>query len=286
MKKNTMTLMAAGVCAAVLAQAANAAVDTTYYSTNFGTGYTNGALAGTNNVANEAGQNAWRQTGTVTATAPAVPVLNAIQITNGAAIIGKSGQDIYHAFDSTASATAGTTLFVGASLKVTAAQSGGDYFLNLSDPAGTTSNFYGRLSAKSSGAGFVLGIQSTSGTGSAMTYGTTVLNLNQTYNVVYAYDFVAGTLNDTFAVYVDPNSATRASLTAYVSAAWLSSTTAEPSQLSQIVLRQGGSSGTAPPTVSVYSLTAANNLAAFVPAPGCAALVGLAGLVASRRRRN
>ncbi len=271
MKKNTMTLMAAGVCAAVVAQAANAAVDTTYYSTNFGTGYTNGTLAGL--TADAAGQNGWKETGS-TATTP-------IQITNGAAIIGKSGQDVYHAFDSTATATAGTTLFVGTSLKVTAAQTG-DYFMHVGDPVGNTSNFYGRLSAKSSGAGFVLGIQSTSGTGSGMTYGTTVLNLNQTYNVVYAYDFVAGASNDTFAVYVDPNSATRASLTAYVSAAWLSSS-AEPSQLSQINLRQG-SSGSAP-TVSVYSLAASNNLAAFVPAPGAVALIGLAGLVA-RRRRN
>ena len=274
MKKNTMTLMAAGVCAAVVAQVANAAVNTTYYSTNFGTGYTNGTLAGLTTDA--AGQNGWKETGS-TATTP-------IQITNGAAIIGTSGQDIYHAFDSTATATAGTTLFVGASLKVTAAQSTGDYFMFVGDPAGTSTNFFGRLAAKSTAGGFLLGIQSTSGTGGAMTYGTTVLTLNQTYNVVYAYDFVAGALNDTFALYVDPNSATRASLTAYVSAAWLSSTTAEPAQLTEIGLRQG--SAASAPSVSVYSLAASNNLAAFVPAPGCVALVGLAGMVASRRRRN
>jgi hypothetical protein len=276
MKKNTMTLMAAGVCAAVVAQVANAAVNTTYYSTNFGTGYVNGALAGTAATANSEGQNGWKQTSTANATP--------IQITSGAAIIGTSGQDIYHAFDSTASATAGTTLFVGASLKVTAAQSGGDYFLNVGDPVGTTSSFFGRVSAKSTAGGFLLGIQSTSGTGSAVTYGTTVLTLNQTYNVVYAYDFVAGALNDTFALYVDPNSATRASLTAYVSAAWLSSSVAEPAQLTEICLRQGSSS--AAPSVSVYSLAASNNLAAFIPAPGAVALIGLAGMVGSRRRRN
>ena len=269
-----MTLMAAGVCAAVVAQAANAAVNTTYYSTNFGTGYVNGTLAGLTQDA--AGQNGWKETGS-TATTP-------IQITNGAAIIGTSGQDIYHAFDSTATATAGTTLFVGASLKVTAAQSTGDYFMFVGDPAGTSTNFFGRLAAKSTAGGFLLGIQSTSGGGGAMTYGTTVLSLNQTYNVVYAYDFVSGPLNDTFAVYVDPNSATRGSLTAYVSAAWISTTTAEPAQLTEIGLRQG-TAGSAP-SVSVYSLAASNNLSAFVPAPGCPALVGLAGLVASRRRRN
>ena len=278
MKKNTMTLMAAGVCAAVVAQVANAApvVDTTYYSTNFGTGYSNGNLAGL--TQNTAGQNDWKQLGS--------SATNPIQILNGAAIIGTTGQDVYHAFDSSATATAGTTLFVGASLKVTAAGAAGDYFMFVGDPVGNSSNFYGRLAAKSTTGGFLLGIQSTSGTNSAMTYGTTVLNLNQTYNVVYAYDFVAGLLNDTFTVYVDPNSATRASLTAYVSAAWLSTTAAEPNQLTQIALRQGGSSGTAPPTVSVYSLTAANNLAAFVPAPGAVALIGLAGMVSSRRRRN
>jgi len=273
MKKNTMTFIVASVCAAVVAQAANAAVDTTYYSTNFGTGYINGNLAGLTQDA--AGQNGWKQLSTSAATP--------IQISNGAAIIGTSGQDVYHAFDSTATAVSGTTLFVGASLKVTAAQSAGDYFMFVGDPVGNSSNFYGRLAAKSTTGGFLLGIQSTSGTGSAMTYGTTVLSLNQTYNVVYAYDFVAGALNDTFTVYVNPTSATRASLTAYVSAAWLSAS-AEPNQLTQIALRQGTAASA--PSVSVYSLAASNNLAAFVPAPGCAALVGLAGLVASRRRRN
>jgi hypothetical protein len=279
---NTMTLLAAGTCAMIAASAANAAV---YYSTNFGTGYNPGALAGTNNVANEEGQNGWKQTGTVTATAPAVPVLNAIQVSGGAALVGTSGQDVYRAFDSNASAVAGTTLYVSASIKVTAAQAGGDYFMFVGQPSGTTSNFYGRLFAKSTSGGMLLGIQSTSGTGSAVTYGTAVLSLNQTYNVVYAYDFVSGSLNDTFTMYIDPTSTNRASLTSYVSAGWLSTTGSEPTQLTEIGLRQG-SSGNAP-TVSVYSLAAGSSLAdvGVVPAPGAIALLGVAGLVGSRRRR-
>jgi MYXO-CTERM domain-containing protein len=256
----------------IAASAANAGV---YYSTNFGTGYTNGNLAGL--TPDAAGQNGWKQTSTI-ATTP-------IQVTDGAAIVGKSGQDVYRAFDSTATATPGTTLYVSASIKVTAAQPGGDYFMFVGDPVATTNSFYGRLFAKSTTGGMLLGIQSTSGTGSAVTYGTTVLSLNQTYNVVYAYDFVAGTLNDTFTMYVDPTSTNRASLTSYASAAWLSTSVAEPAQLTEIGLRQG-SPGIAP-TVSVYSLAAGSSLAdvGVVPAPGALALLGVAGLIGSRRRR-
>ena len=256
----------------IAASAANAAV---YYSTNFGTGYTNGNLAGLTQDA--AGQNGWKQTSTA--------ATNPIQVTNGAAIIGTNGQDVYHAFDTTATATTGTTLYYSASMKVTAAQATGDYFLFVGDPLGTTGGFFGRLFAKSTAGGFLLGIQSTSGTNSAVTYGTATLSLNQIYNVVVAYDFATGALNDTFAVYVDPNSTNRASLTSYASAAWLTTTTAEPAQLTEIGLRQGNSSNA--PSVSVYSLAAGSSLAdvGVIPAPGALALLGVAGLVGARRRR-
>ena len=271
---NTLTLLAAGTCAMFAASAANAGV---YYSTNFGTGYTTGALVGGSSPQPDfEGQNGWRQTGSNS--------FSPIQVTNGAAIIGTSGQDVYHAFNPV-NPTAGNTLYYSASMQVTAAQSTGDYFLFVGDPVGTTTNFFGRLFAKSTSGGFLLGIQSTSGTNSAVTYGITTLSLNQTYNVVVAYDFATGALNDTFAVYVDPNSTNRASLTSYVSAGWLSTTQAEPSQLTEISLRQGSQSNA--PTVSVYSLAAGSSLAdvGVVPAPGALALLGVAGLVGSRRRR-
>jgi MYXO-CTERM domain-containing protein len=271
MKTFSLILASLGTAASIAA-GANAAV---YYSTNFGTGYVNGNLAGL--TQDTAGQNGWKQTGT-SATTP-------VQVANGAAIVGSSGQDVYRAFDSTATATAGTTLYVSASIKVTAAQATGDYFLFVGDPAGTTTNFFGRLYAKSTTGGMLLGIQSTSGTSSAVTYGTTVLNLNQTYNVVYAFDFASGALNDTFTMYIDPTSTNRASLTSYASAGWLTTSTAEPSQLTEIGLRQGTAASA--PTVSVYSLAAGSSLAdvGVVPAPGALALLGVAGLVGARRRR-
>ena len=271
---NTLTLMAAGTCAMIAASAANAEV---YYSTNFGTGYTPGALVPGAIQPDSAGQKGWKQTGEN----PSTP----IQVTNGAAIIGTSGQDVYHTFNPV-NPTAGNTLYYSASMKVTAAQSTGDYFLFVGDPVGTTVYHFGQLFAKSTTGGFLLGIQSmVGGANAAVTYGSNVLNINETYNVVVAYDFATGALNDTFAVYVNPNSTNRASLTSYVSAGWLTTTTAEPTQLTEIGLRQGTSSKA--PSVSVYSLAAGSSLAdvGVVPAPGALALLGVAGLVGSRRRR-
>ena len=272
---NTMTLLAAGTCAMFAASAANAGV---YYSTNFGTGYTTGALVGGSSPQPDfEGQNGWRQTSSNS--------ISPIQVTNGAAIIGTSGQDVYHTFNPV-NPTAGNTLYYSASMQVTAAQSTGDFFLFVGDPAGTSTNFFGRLFAKSTTGGFLLGIQSmVGGENAAVTYGSNVLTINETYNVVVAYDFATGALNDTFAVYVDPNSTNRASLTSYASAAWLTTATAEPTQLTEIGLRQGTSSTA--PSVSVYSLAAGSSLAdvGVIPAPGALALLGVAGLVGSRRRR-
>ena len=265
---NTMTLLAAGTCAMIAASAANAAV---YYSTNFGTGYTNGNLAGLTNDA--AGQNGWKQTSTV--------ATNPIQITNGAAIIGTTGQDVYHAFSTAATAAAGTTLYYSASMKVTAAQSTGDFFFHLSDPVGATSNFYGRVFAKSSGIGFVLGVSPNTATA---VYGSSVLSFNQSYQVVVAWDFVTGPSNDTFSLFVNPNSTDRATLSAYVVSAAFAS--GEPAaQVSAINFRQGNTS--VAPSVRVSTLAAGSTLAdvGVVPAPGALALLGVAGLVGPRRRR-
>ena len=242
----------------IAASAANASV---YYSTNFSSGYSPGNLVGQNN---------WAQISTNSNTP--------IQVSSGLAVVGTSGQDVVRALTSTVPLTSSTTVYVSASLKVTAAQSAGDYFLGL-DTSANGGGYYGRIFAKSSGAGFVLGLSAQTTTG---TYGSTVLNLGETYTVVYAWDFVSGAANDTFAMYVNPTSSTRADLTSYLTAAW--SGTEPSSALASIALRQGTASSA--PSVSVGSLAVGSSLTDVgVPAPGALALLGVAGLVGSRRRR-
>ena len=256
---NTTTLLAAGTCAMIAASAANAAV---YYSTNFGTGYNNGTAL--------VGQNSWAQISTTTT--------NPVQVSSGSAVLGTSGQDVVRALTNTVPLTASTTLYLSATLKVTAAQSG-DYFLAF-DTSTAGGNYFGRVFAKTSGSGFLLGV---SGQSNTSTYGTSVLNFNETYTVVYAWDFVSGLANDTLTMYVNPNSATRADLTSYVNASWVGN---EPTTaLASISMRQGASGNAA--SVSVASLAAGSSLAdvGVIPAPGAIALLGVAGLVGARRRR-
>ena len=261
MTKINPILMTCIGAAATVASTANAAL---YYSTNFATGYNNGALVG---------QNGWLQSGTA--------ATNPLQVSNGNAIIGTSGQDAYAAFTTSAPATAGTSLYVAVNFRISAAQAAGDYFFHVSEPVGTTSNFFARLFARSSGAGFVLGLTPTSGTAS---YGTTVLNYNQNYTAVIAIDFTAGASNDALSLFVDPNSDNRGDLTAYFSTAF-SGTLVEPAQISAVNLRQGAAANA--PSVAVSTIAAGDSLASVgvVPAPGAVALLGLAGLRGSRRRR-
>ena len=253
-----------------------------YLTVDFSTGYTDGNLAGL--TANAVGQNGWAQTST-SATTP-------IQYSStlGGAVINTSGQDIWKALTSAAPNTAGTSLFSRIDFKITAAQATGDYFFSVSDPAGTTTNFYQRLFARSTTGGFNLGIMTLSGTGSVTVYGTSVFNFNQAYTAVLGWDFVTGALNDTMNLYVNPNSNIRANLTAEATSNWLT-TTAEPTAtISAVNLRQGSSANA--PSAVISSLSVGDSLASVgvVPEPsssmlmvaGAAALIGLRAM----RRKN
>jgi len=210
---------------------------------------------------NLVGQGSWLQSG-ATATNP-------IQVSSNAAVVNNTGQDAYKAFSSNVTATPGTSIFTVLDVTVTTAAAAGDYFVHLSDPAGTTTNFYQRLFIRSATGGFNFGILETSG--ATASYGPTVLSLNTPYRVVTAWTFASGVLNDTFTVYINPTDIIPANNTAYVSKSWTSAT-AEPTQLAAGNLRQSSASYGA--TVDLFRVTDDFALA-VVPEPSTWALIGL-----------
>ncbi len=237
------------------------------FSDSFNRG--DGALAGTSP---ETG-GAWAQTGT-TATNP-------ISLSGGLVALTTTGQDVYAALGSPVANTGGTSLYAAVDLRLTAAQATGDYFLHFSDPVATQSNFYGRLGARSSGAGYQLTI--TSNGGGTTTFGTSVLDFNTTYRVVVAWNFVTGPANDTFDVYVNPADPVPANNTAYIGGhTWTGN--AEPgTQVSAVNFRQGTASNA--PTLTMDNLVVATTFAEIVPEPSSAILV-LAGALGFARRRR
>src|SRR5260221_2072910 len=122
--------------------------------------------------------------------------------TNGFVSLTTSGQDVRRLFDGGATVGSGS-VYLAADITVSAAQATGDYALHLTD--GGTSNFYARTYIKSSGTGFVMALGTSSGT--AVTYGTTVLSFGTTYHLLDRYDFVPGLANDTGALYINPTTA-------------------------------------------------------------------------------
>jgi hypothetical protein len=261
------------------------AVQTSEASVNFYDNfdsYVNGNLAGT--TQNTIGQGTWAQTSTSSATP--------IQVLGGAVVLGTSGQDVYSALTTPLNFTDGQTFYIGATVDITAAQAAGDYFLHWSSPAGTTSIFTERFYAKSDGSGgFVFGYDGSSG--GTVNYSPTSLSLNTSYRVVLAYTAVAGAVNDTFALYVNPTDlSVQANNTPYMTSAYVG-TGAEvsPQTVSAINFRQGSAANA--PSVIIDNLTVAtlfSDAAPIAPVPepttiALAGLGGLAGLLAFRRRK-
>lgn len=247
----------------LLAATSNA---TTLFSDSFT--YPNGNLVG---------QGPWLQNG--------ASAVNPIQASGGEATMLPTGQDINAALSSPFSLVDGTTFYIGSTINISAASAAGDYFLHWS-PATSSTVFVSRLHARSSGGGFQLGYLETA-SGGSLTWGSTVLNLNQDYRVVVAYNVLAGALNDTANVYVNPTDyAVEANNTPYLTDTAWSSTLAETATLGAVNFRQGGSTTGA--TLSVDDLYVATTLAEMevVPEPTSLGLVMLgAGAVLIRRRK-
>ena len=268
MKKLVISLFT-GIVSISTIQSAKATIN---FFDDFST-YTNGNLVG---------QGPWLQTST-SATTP-------VQVNGGSAILGTSGQDVYAPLTSPILITDGSSFYIGATVNITSAQSGGDYFLHFTPTVGNSSIFSERLFVKSSSTGFVFGYDGSSG--GTVNYGSTVLSLNTTYNIVMSYTGVSGLTNDTFSLYVNPtDTSTEGNNTAYLISGYIG-TSAESTNVAAINLRQG--STTSAPSVIVDALSVGTTFAevapmiAPVPEPSTLAMTALGGvacLVAIRRRR-
>lgn len=259
----------------VLTLSSLAAQATINFSDNFDS-YLNGNLAGL--AANVVGQGTWAQTGTSAATP--------VQVNNGTVVLGTSGQDVYAPLTTPISITAGSTFYIGVTVSLTAAQATGDYFLHFTPTVGDSGVFAERLFAKSTTGGFLFGYNGSSG--GTVNYSSTVLSFNTPYRLILAYTGVAGTLNDTFALYVDPSDTSiEGNNTAYLTSGYVG-TGAESTTVAGINLRQGTAANA--PSVVVDNLSVGTTFGeiAAVPEPGVGAIFagfGLLGLFISARRR-
>lgn len=199
------------------------------------------------------------------------PTTNPLQIvSNAVPLSAGGGEDALSLTDGQIPTTPGNVIHTGLDINVSSATAAGDYFQHLGD--GSTSIFFQRLFAKSSGAGYVLGLVDTSGTGSTITYGSTVLSFGTSNHVDINWTPVAGNNNDTFAVLVNS--------LPYLTHAW-TSTTVEPTLIKSANLRQGGSSTSAALTVDNYVVDAPT----VVPEPGTIVLLSIVGLAGLGCRR-
>jgi hypothetical protein len=277
-----MTKILSGIVAFMIAMISSHA--TNYLTVDFGTGYTNGNLAGTSQ--NAEGQIGWKQTGTNGSTIP-------ILISNKQAVIGATGQDVYKAFTTPFTRTDGNSIYLKSRLSLISSTTNGDYFIHLTPTAGETTSLYGRIGAKLTAPNtntYYLGVQSTSGTNAAMTYGTRSLNLGTFYDVVMKWDFVAGATNDTFSLYVDPTNNVLTNLSSYASADWLSKT-GENTNLAAVNLRQGTSGNNTTALISSLSVGDSLSDVGVIPEPSSSMLMafgaaGLIGLLSLRRKQR
>jgi hypothetical protein len=234
----------------------------------------NGALLG---QSPQIGTGVWTITGS--------SVVNPIQVNSGLVQLANTGQDAYAQLSSSVSTGSGGSIYVGLDLNVSAAQANGDYFLHFTSVVGATSGFFDKLWAESSGSGFVLGIQATSGT---TNWGSTVLSFGTSYRVVTEEDFVSGAANDIFDIYVNPTDLSVAgNNTPYATLTW-NGAVAEASAYAEINFRQG--TATVAPTETVDNLIVSSSFSdvSAVPEPSTVALAAMGGaacLVAFRRRR-
>jgi hypothetical protein len=252
---------------------------TTQLSSDFST-FANGNLVG---------QGGWVQQGT--------PVINPLQVSGGKVVIpglpasssNTDNQDARAAFSSNVLSGNGNSIYVGATITVNAVfapnTTVGSAFilaLNTTD-ASPFQNL--RLTTRRGVATdtFQFGVRA-SGQSQNQPFWTGDLALGGTYNLIVAYNFVTGSLNDTIAGYLNP------AATIGASTPWGTATlgAGEAPGFQAAVISQFANATTSQSDVAIGRVIVADSFseaAAFIPTPGTVALLAFGGIAAARRRR-
>jgi hypothetical protein len=204
--------------------------------------------------------------------------VNPLTINNNSVSLANNGADDGSTFSSAIAANPGTSIFVGASISVSAVGSG-DYFLSVRSATAQDAQLY----AKSTTGGYLLGLATSSG--ATTVYGSTVLNLGTQYQIVMEYDSVSGSANDTMALYVNPISGQGNNAT-YVTETGTGGL--DPSSFTGILFRQG-TAGQAP-ALTADNLSLGTSFDDIIPVPepaewGLFSGVGLFGICGLREWR-
>jgi hypothetical protein len=260
------TVLAATASTLVVASASSASL---LASANFAS-YADGALAG---------QNGWVQYNTQSTNPMSVSGGRVTWAGNGNT--ASNHQDAMLAFASQVTQpVSGTTILnYDILLSVASAGTSPSYFaaLNQNTTTGTSGNFQNvRMVARSSGSGFVFGTRLNGQGGYPFGYGSTELNFGQTYALRAEINLVAGNANDFINLYVGSDFD---NLSLYGTAGYGTGSVSDIS-VGAMMLSQFSSATAFESGVSISSLSVS-----LVPTPGALALLGVAGLVATHRRR-
>jgi hypothetical protein len=166
---------------------------------------------------------------------------------NNAAALANTGQDLY--LGGTGSIVSGNA-YAGAMINISAVQATGDYFWGMLQST-STSNFVGRVFAKTTTGGYLLGL-SKGNEASGPVYGTTIFSLNTTYAIVLKYTFNTGTTtDDQLYLYAFTSSfPTTEPLTPEVGP--VTSTVTDAPNIARVYLRQGSAANA--PTLTIDGL--------------------------------
>lgn len=243
MKKITvfkMTLLAFVMIAGSLNLSAQLLVEDFSYTIgnplNSGTGTTVAADATTSWAVHSA-----HGTNNITVTTPTISYTGYKSSSVGAEVtLTTTGEDINKAFTSQNSGS----LYVAFLVNITSSQTTGDYPIHFSQSSGSTAaNFYGKLWIKkdASSTNFAFGISKLSTTAANINYTGFNYVVGTTYLLVIKYTFVSGATNDLTDLFINPTPGGTEPTSPTISATDISSS-ADPTGLTAICLRQGSSS--------------------------------------------